>query len=103
MPPRQDQLRKLLERTPGDAFLVYALAMEHKKAGELDEALRLLSRTTELDANYAYAHFQRGQILQGRGELPAAREAFTAGVAAAERAGDAKGAGEIAGALAAMP
>ena len=100
--PRQDQIRKLLERTPNDAFLVYALAMEHKKAGELDEALRLLSRTAELDANYAYAHFQRGQIYEGRDDVPAARAAYTDGVAAARRAGDAKGEGEIGGALAAL-
>ena len=99
MPARQEQLRKLLERTPDDAFLVYALAMEHRKAGELDDALRLLSRTTDLDANYAYAHFQRGQIHESRGDVPAAREAYSAGVAAAQRAGDAKGAGEIGGAL----
>ncbi len=102
MPARQDQLRKLLERTPNDAFLVYALALEHKKAGELDEALRLLTRTTELDANYAYAHFQRGQIFESRNDIPSAREAYTAGEAAAKRAGDAKGAGEIGGALAAL-
>ncbi len=102
MTPRQEQLRKLLDRTPDDAFLVYALALEHKKAGELDEALRLLSRTTELDANYAYAHFQRGQIYEGRDDVPAARAAYTAGVAAARRAGDAKGDGEIGGALAAL-
>ncbi len=75
-----------MERAPNDAFLVYALALEHKKAGELDEALRLLSRTTELDANYAYAHFQRGQIYEGRDDAPAARAAYAAGVAAAQRA-----------------
>jgi tetratricopeptide (TPR) repeat protein len=102
MSARQDQLHKLLERTPNDAFLVYALALEHKKAGELDEALRLLARTTELDANYAYAHFQRGQIFESRGDISAARAEYTAGTAAAERAGDGKGAGEIAGALAAL-
>ncbi len=102
MTPRQEQLRKLLERTPDDAFLVYGLAMEHKKAGELDEALRLLSRTTELDGNYAYAHFQRGQIYEGRDDAAAARAAYADGVAAARRAGDTKGEGEIGGALAAL-
>ena len=102
MTPRQEQLRKLLERTPDDAFLTYAMALEHKKAGELDEALRLLVRTTELDANYGYAHFQRGQIYEGRGDVPAAREAYAAGEAAARRGGDTKGAGEIGGALAAL-
>jgi len=100
MTPRQAQLRKLLERTPNDPFLVYALALEHKKAGELDEALATLSRVTELDADYAYAHFQRGQIYEGRDDLPAARSAYAAGVEAARRAGDAKGEGEIGGALA---
>ena len=102
MTPRQTQLHKLLERTPDDAFLVYALALEHKKAGEMDDALRLLSRTTELDANYGYAHFQRGQIYEGRDDVQAARAAYAAGVEAARRGGDAKGEGEIGGALAAL-
>ena len=91
-----------MERSPGDAFLTYALAIEHRKAGELDDALRLFARAAELDANYSYAHFQRGQILEGRGDPAGAREAYAAGVAAAQRSGDAKAANEIGGALAAV-
>ena len=102
MSKRQDQLNKLLERTPNDAFLVYALAMEHRKAGDADDALRLLARVTELDPAYSYAHFQRGQIYESRSDVPAARAAYAAGVAAAEKAGDAKGHGEIGAALAAL-
>ena len=92
----------MLAKTPADAFLTYALAIEHRKAGEADEALRLFDRTAELDANYAYAHFQRGQMFEERGDVPSARAAYAAGVAAAQRGGDAKGAGEIGGALAAL-
>ena len=102
MTPRQEQLRKLLERTPDDAFLVYAMALEQRKAGELDAALATLGRVTVLDPKYAYAHFQRGQIYEGRDDAASARAAYAAGVEAAKLAGDRKGEGEIGAALAAV-
>ncbi len=99
MSARADQIRKMLQKTPDDAFLLYGLALEHKKAGELDQALAMLDRTTAADANFAYAFFQRGQILESTGKIEEAKSAYRAGVEAAARAGDAKGQGEIRGAL----
>jgi tetratricopeptide (TPR) repeat protein len=99
MSTRADQLRKMLEKTPGDAFLLYGLALEHKKAGEIDDALALLAQTTAADPNYAYAYFQRGQIFESQEKIDDAKAAYRDGVAAATRAGDAHGQSEIQGAL----
>ena len=99
MSPRAEQLKKMLERTPNDPFLLYGLALEHKKDGEPADALQLLDRVTQVDPAYSYAYYQRGQIYESLSDLPAARQAYRDGVAAATRAGDAKGRGEIAGAL----
>ena len=100
---RAEQIQKMLDRSPNDAFLTYALAIEHRKAGDVAGALNLFSRTAELDGNYAYAHFQRGQIFEQGGNPEKAREAYAAGVAAAVRSGDRKAAGEIGAALEAVP
>lgn len=99
MTARAEQLKKMLERTPNDPFLLYGLALEHKKAGEPMDALHLLDRVTQVDPGYSYAYYQRGQIHEAQGDLPAARQAYRDGVAAATKANDAKGRGEIAGAL----
>ena len=99
MSARADQIRKMLEKTPDDAFLLYGLALEHKKAGDTADALAMLERTTASDPNFAYAHFQRGQIFESLGKIDDARSAYRAGVEAATRGGDQKGMGEIQGAL----
>ncbi len=83
MSPRAEQLTKMLERTPNDPFLLYGLALEHKKAGGPTDALHLLERVTQVDPGYSYAYYQRGQIYESLGDLPAARQAYRDGVAAA--------------------
>jgi len=90
----------MLEREPNDTFLLYGLALEHKKAGQFDEALRGLQRVTEIDPGYCYAYHQRGLIHEARGDAPAAKQAYQAGIAAATKKGDAHAREEIAAALA---
>ena len=46
MSDRLRQLQKMLERQPDDAFLLYGVAMEHKKAGDAAGALEYLGRVT---------------------------------------------------------
>jgi Flp pilus assembly protein TadD len=100
---RLEQLQKLLEREPNDTFLLYGIALEHKKAGAFEEALNFLSRVTELDPGYCYAYHQRGLIHEARGDIAAAKQAYHDGVAAATKKGDAHAREEIAAALATLP
>ena len=96
---RLDKLLKMLERDPNDAFLLYGVALEHKKLGNADQAIEFLDRTIAADPGYCYAYFQKGQVLESRGDSPGARETYEAGVAAARQKGDAHAQGEIEGAL----
>ncbi len=95
MADRFKELTRLLEREPGDPFLRYALAMEHKKAGRLDDALEWLSKTLEADSSYCYAYYQRGQIFEQQDQMPDARKVYEDGIKAAKKCGDAHAAGEI--------
>jgi tetratricopeptide (TPR) repeat protein len=100
--PTSDKLQKLhrmLERDPRDAFLLYAIGMEHKKLQSPALAIEYFDRTIEVDAGYCYAYFQRGQVHEQAGNLPAARDSYRAGIAAAERAGDAHAKSELEAAL----
>jgi tetratricopeptide (TPR) repeat protein len=94
------QLRALLEKQPGDPFLLYGIAMEHKKLNEPIEAIEFLDRVLSTDPNYCYAYYQRGQILESLGDAEAAKSAYHAGIEAARRAGDAHAQSELETALA---
>ena len=99
MSDRMVQLQNMLEREPGDTFLLYGIALEHKKANELDQALEYLARVIARDPGYCYAYHQLGLIQENRGDLPAARAAYKDGITAAIKKGDAHAQGEITAAL----
>ncbi len=99
MSTRLEQLQKMLEREPNDTFLLYGLAMEHKKAGNKDLALKLLEKVVELDPGHGYALFQAGQIHETSGDVEAARKAYEGGIIAANKSGDAHARSELEGAL----
>ncbi|HEY0009158.1 MAG TPA: hypothetical protein VGB55_10580 [Tepidisphaeraceae bacterium] len=96
---RMEQLHKLLEKTPADPFLLYGIGLEHKKAGQLEEAVQWLDRTIAADAKYCYAYYQKGQVLESLEQTNAAQAAYRAGIVAAKSAGDAHAQGELQGAL----
>jgi tetratricopeptide (TPR) repeat protein len=100
MAGRMEQIEKMLEREPNDPFLLYGLALEHKKAADLSRAIELLQQVIQVDPGYCYAYYQLGQIQAASGDAPAAKRVFEQGIAAARKKGDAHAAEEIGGALA---
>jgi tetratricopeptide (TPR) repeat protein len=99
MSPRLQSILKMLEKTPADPFLLYAAAMEHRKAGELEQAVAYFDKTLAADASYCYAYYHRGQALESAGDVAGARETYRRGIEAARTAGDAKALGELTAAL----
>jgi len=99
MTERLSKLLQMLDAKPGDTFLLYAAAMEYRKGNDLEKALEFLDRTLQFDPNYAYAYFQKGQILEMTAENDRARQAYATGIDAARRSGDAHAASELQGAL----
>ena len=100
--PTSDKLQKLqqmLDKEPRDAFLIYGIAMEYKKLKAYDRAIEHFGRVIEVDPNYCYAYFQRGQTHELLGQLDKAKQSYRAGIAAAERAGDAHAKEELTAAL----
>ena len=89
----------MLAKSPNDPFLLYGIAMEHKKAGYTAHALEFLERTIAVDPGYCYAYYQQGQVREMAGDEPAARQAYQAGIAAATQKGDAHARGELEAAL----
>ena len=99
MPDRLSQLQAMLAKEPNDPFLLYGIAMEHKKQNNPTSALEFLARTITADSGYCYAYFQMGQVYESAGEIAAARKAYLDGIAAARTKGDGHALSEISGAL----
>jgi Flp pilus assembly protein TadD len=96
---RLDKLQQLLLRDPKDTFLLYGVALEHKKLGDSTQALTFLNRVIEIDPGYCYAYHQKGLTYESLGDVAAAKEAYLAGIEAARKKGDAHAQSEIEAAL----
>ncbi len=93
---RVEQLRRLHAADPSDADVMYMLAQEFAKAGDVGEAVAWFDRCLAARPDYCYAHYHKARALEGAGRVGEAVAALREGAAAAQRFGDAKAAGEIA-------
>jgi len=95
---RLEQLKALLEQSPHDSFLIFALAKEYEKLGEQETALRYYLHLEEHDPAYVGAYYHLGKLYEKMGEAGLALETYDRGIEAARRAGDQHALGELAGA-----
>jgi len=84
------------EADPGDVFCAYAIAMEHAKAGQTEEAVGWFDETLKLDPSHAYACYHKARLLGEVGRTEEALAAIEAGVRIAEASDDGKAADELA-------
>lgn len=75
--PRVEELRKKLEREPGSRLFAQ-LAEELRKAGELDEAIRVARDGLQRQPAYPSARMTLGRALLDKRDLDAARVEFEA-------------------------
>jgi predicted Zn-dependent protease len=100
MPNRIDLLRGFIAQRPGDPFPRYALALEHKNAGQLDAAWETFRMLMAEHRDYVPAYLHAGNTLVTLGRLPEARVVFESGIGACTRTGDGHARGELESALA---
>jgi Flp pilus assembly protein TadD len=85
---RLETLRSMVEKSPGDAFARYGLAMEYRSSGELESAVREFRALLEMSPDYAAACYQCGQTLEKLGRRDEARVQYGQGIEIASRTGD---------------
>jgi tetratricopeptide (TPR) repeat protein len=95
--PSVEQLLKLLERSPGDDFLLYGLAIEHAKRGEHERALAYFDRAIEANAENPYHYFHKARSLEALERIDDALATLRRGSEAGHRTQDDKAVSEIAG------
>jgi tetratricopeptide (TPR) repeat protein len=96
---RLENLKNLVAQNPSDPFLLYGLAMEYRRLGELEAAIELFADLVARNPDYVPAYFQYGQALERAGKSDDAKAVYTQGIAAATRKGDRHASSELSGAL----
>ncbi len=96
---RRERLEEMLAQDPNDGFLRYGLAMDYAGGGDDESAAKQFAELLRRTPDYVPAYLQAGQVLARLGRDDEARAVYRAGVAAAQKAGDAHAAGELQGFL----
>ena len=99
MTDRMQKLQSMLEKDPSDPFLYFAMGMEHKKAGDTNEAIAAFTKTLEKDPGYCVAYHQAALTYEDAGDMEAAKRTYHDGIAAARKKGDNHAADEMEAAL----
>ena len=87
MSQRLDQLTKLHQADPTDAFCTYGIGLEYAKAGQANQAVQWMDKTLAIDPHYCYAYYHKAKILSENAKVDQAREVLRTGIAVAEKLG----------------
>lgn len=96
---RKEQLEEMLKEDPKDPFLIYAIALEIAKEGNIKEAASRLERLLEEQPDYLGAYYQLGQFYEKENEEDKAKAVYERGMLLAREKGNNKTEGEIRSAL----
>jgi tetratricopeptide (TPR) repeat protein len=98
-PERLALIREMLKQNPGDPFLKYAAALEHKKTGDVHTALTYLTELSVDVPDYLATYYQLGKLHEEHNRLNEAIEIYQMGILVAEKQGDNKALSELREAL----
>jgi tetratricopeptide (TPR) repeat protein len=97
---RFDKLKAFIAARPADPFPRYALALEHRNAGEHEQAWQAFETLIAQHPDYTAAYLHAGNALVALGRREEARAVWEKGVAACAAKGDTHARGELESALA---
>lgn len=92
---RLDQLRAMLAEEPGDTFLRYAIALELKRRGDMEQAVANLEALLRDDPAHVPSYHQLALMLADMGRIAKALEACQAGALRCVITGDRKARREL--------
>ena len=88
MADRLQRITEMLSSTPNDAFLLFALAKEHKNAARADEAIAAFKNLRDQHPEYVGLFYHYAAVLADEERNSEAEEVYKAGIAVAQKAGD---------------
>jgi len=96
---RIEQIREMLREEPEDAFLIYALALEYEKAGEIPEAISSLETLQQKQPGYLPVYYKLGKLHEDLGRAQKAIRYYKEGIQVARQQNDQKTLGALKEAL----
>ena len=96
---RLHALRAFYEEDPADPFTRFALAQEHRKRGEIGEALRFFEGLLSDDPDYIGTYYHLGKLYESLGRGEEAKRVYRQGIEVAGRLRDAHARAELQDAL----
>jgi tetratricopeptide (TPR) repeat protein len=85
---RLSMLLSMVSTKPGDPFPRYGLAMEYKRLGRNEDAVRAFAELAEHHPKYVPGYLMHGNLLQSMGRTSEARDVYARGLEVAQAAGD---------------
>ncbi len=85
---RLQQLLHLLESSPTDSFILFALAKEHEKLMEEEKALDYYQKLVQLDPGYVGTYYHLAKLYEKREQVNEALETYQKGMQIAKEMGD---------------
>ncbi len=85
---RIQYLHTLLESTPDDVFLHYALGLEFIKKNDVPKAISKFETCISIDANYVATYYQLGKAYEANNDITNAINTYKSGVEVATAAKD---------------
>jgi hypothetical protein len=85
---RRQVLEEFVQKSPGDAFSRYGLAMECMSTGDASAAILNFNLLLKQNADYIPAYLMYGQLLVRESRLAEAKQILATGIAAAGKKGD---------------
>lgn len=92
---RIEQLRGMLAEEPGDLFLRYAIALELKRSGDMDQAVKDLEAILTDDPKHIASYYQLALLLADLGRTDEAKATCEAGMMQCLVTGDRKARAEL--------
>lgn len=88
MSDRLNQLKSFLETSPGDSFILFAIAKEYEKLQDDQLALEHYLKLRKQDPNYVGLYYHLGKLHERAERSESATEAYEAGMLIAKAKGD---------------
>lgn len=99
MTNRLQYLAQLLEASPKDSFVLFAIAKEHESENDDAQAVDFYLRLKETDPAYVGLYYHLGKLYERQQEVEKAILTYKQGIETSRHAGDRHAMSELQGAL----
>ena len=85
---RLEHLKSMLEEQPNDSFIIFAIAKEYEKSGDLDMAISSFEKLVKLDKSYVGTYYHLAYLYAETDQLDRAIACYNDGIEVAKKLSD---------------